>query len=138
MSDGLKDALKDCNIISNYGHEFNKQFKEQIELKEGTKYDNGKPILALVPASLDEAVGDILTLGAKKYSPNNWKKGIDYTRIVSSLKRHLNQFYQGNLIDEESGKPHLHHAACNIAFLIEYEGNPEKYSKFNDLNKEDK
>lgn len=101
--------------------------------KEGMKFDNGKPILALVPATLEQAVGEILTMGAAKYAPNNWKKGIKYTRIVSSLKRHLNEFYQGNLIDSESGKPHLWHAACNMAFLIEFESKPEKYKEFNDL-----
>jgi len=123
MSDGVSDAFKGVNLISS--NEFNK----------GLKYDSGKPQLDLVPPSLDEAVGDILTLGAKKYASHNWRKGINYSRIVASLKRHMNEFYKGNLIDKESGKPHLHHAACNIAFLIEYESNPEKYKQYNDLYK---
>lgn len=108
--------------------------KAEDVLKQGTKFDLGKPILALVPASLEEAVGEILTMGAKKYAPNNWKKGINYTRIISSLKRHLNEFYKGNLIDEESKKPHLWHVACNVAFLIEFENNPGKYKEFNDIH----
>jgi hypothetical protein len=104
----------------------------------GIKHDSGKPQLDLVPASLEESVGQILTMGAKKYAAHNWRNGINYSRIVASLKRHLNEFYKGNLIDEESGKPHLWHVGCNVAFLIEFESKPTKYAKFNDLYREDK
>lgn len=154
MSDGLKDSFKNCQVIANNsasntfivdssegGPVSNEPIVNTYEfrgingpiLTEGTKFDNDKPVLALVPASLEEAVGEILTMGAKKYAPHNWKKGIKYSRIVSSLKRHLNEFYKGNLIDKESNKPHIWHVACNIAFLIEYESNPAKYKEFNDL-----
>lgn len=129
MSDGLTDALKGCRVISSNNPD---------TLKEGTKYDGGKPMLDLVPPSLEEAVGQILTMGAKKYNRNNWKKGINYSRIIASLKRHLNEFYKGNLIDIESGKPHLWHAACNLAFLIEFESKPGKYKNFDDIHGDDK
>lgn len=149
MSDGLSDALKGINLLSSntvtiqdtwipvpsVKLDENDSLVDKL-LKVGAKFDDGKAMLALVPASLDEAVGEILTLGSRKYAPNNWKKGIAYTRIVSSLKRHLNEFYKGNLIDNESNKPHLWHVACNVAFLIEFESNPEKYKKFNDLHEQ--
>jgi hypothetical protein len=54
------------------------------EKSEGLKFDQGKARLALVPPSLEIAVGEILTLGAEKYAPNNWKKGIAYSRVVSA------------------------------------------------------
>lgn len=108
---------------------------DEETLKQGAKLDTGKPRLDLVPTSLEEAVGTILTMGAIKYAPHNWRKGINYSRIIASLKRHLNEFYKGQNIDAESGKPHLWHAACNIAFLIDYETNPEKYGKFDDRYK---
>lgn len=122
MSDGSRDAFKIPTCPP---------FKKT---EQGTKFDNGKPMLDLVPPSLEEAVGEILTLGALKYDRNNWKKGIEYSRVISALKRHLNEFYKGNLIDNESGKPHLWHAACNLAFLIEFENKPEQYSIFNDIH----
>jgi hypothetical protein len=125
MSDGLNNAFKDGTIV-------NTHFTPQSNA--GTKYDSGKLMLDLVPPSLEEAVGTILTLGAMKYQRRNWEGGIEYSRVVSALKRHLNEFYKGNLIDSESGKQHLWHAACNIAFLIEFESKPEKYNKFNDLH----
>lgn len=154
MSDGLKDNLTGkftmCGCASmgkttvfctkhNNPFAYTGKLDGQISLTSETpalKFDDNKPILSLVPPSLEEAVGAILTMGAKKYAPNNWKKGLKYSRIVSSLKRHLNEFYKGNLLDTESGKPHLWHAACNLAFLIEYESNLERYKNLNDIHGE--
>lgn len=100
---------------------------------KGTKHDEGKLRLDLIPTSLEKAVGTILTSGANVYGPNNWREGISYTRVVAALKRHLNSFLAGDLIDKDSGKPHLWHVACNVAFLIEFEQHPEKYANLNDL-----
>jgi hypothetical protein len=124
MSDALSNARRDGMIVNTHAVSAD---------STGTKYDTGKVMLDLVPPSLEEAVGTILTLGAMKYQRRNWEKGLEYSRVVSALKRHLNEFYKGNIMDDESGKPHLWHAACNIAFLIEFESKPEKYNKFNDL-----
>jgi len=106
-------------------------------LKEGAKFDSGKPQLDLVPPSLIIGVGTILTFGAKKYAAHNWRKGIAYSRIIASLFRHLLAWVGGEKLDPESGQSHLWHAGCNIAFLIEYETNPEKYAKFDDRYKGD-
>lgn len=125
MSGGNDEARK--NTVTRHANTL------QNFLEEGHKQDSGKVMLDLVPPSLEEAVGTILTFGAEKYGRNDWKKGFKYSRIVAALKRHLNEFYKGNVLDPESGKPHLWHAACNIAFLIEFESNPEKYKDFNDL-----
>jgi len=99
---------------------------------EGLKFDNNKPQLDLVPSSLIDAVGDILTMGAKKYTAQNWRKGLKYTRVIAALMRHLNAWREGDSIDKESGKSHMWHVACNVAFLIEFEANPEKYKDFDD------
>jgi len=103
-----------------------------LEPVEGLKFDDGKPMLDLVPSSLVDAVGDILTMGAKKYSAQNWRKGLKYSRVIGALMRHLNAWREGDSIDKESGKSHMHHVACNVAFLIEFEANPEKYKDFDD------
>lgn len=88
----------------------------------GTKNDriDGKTMVELIPPSLDEAVGAVLTFGAKKYAPRNWEKGIEWSRIYGSLKRHMNAWYAGQDNDPETGMSHLWHAACNITFLIEF------------------
>jgi hypothetical protein len=99
----------------------------------GVKHDTGKIRLDLVPPELMIAVGTILSFGADKYGDNNWRGGLNYSRIVGALLRHLVAYQMGEKIDPESGKPHLWHAACNLAFLITFESHPDDYKKFDDL-----
>lgn len=82
--------------------------------------DEGKLRLDLIPPSLNEEVAKVLGFGAKKYSDNNWRKGMDWMKIYASIKRHLHEWEKCNDTDIESGLPHLGHAACDLAFLIEY------------------
>lgn len=88
---------------------------------DGKKFDEGKPELGLVPKSLIWAIGAILTFGAKKYGAHNWRKGLAWSRAYNATLRHLTAWWDGENLDKESGKSHLHHAACELAFLIEYE-----------------
>jgi len=92
-----------------------------MKLKEGTKHDVGKVRLELIPPSLLYAVGEILTLGAKKYEDHNWAKGIKWSRVFGAMMRHMWSWWWGQDKDAEWGKSHLWHAACCLTFLIEYE-----------------
>jgi hypothetical protein len=65
-------------------------------------------------------VGKVMTFGATKYAPNNWRRGMKWSRCINSLKRHVSAFEKGVDYDEETGLMHLEHAATNIAFLLEY------------------
>jgi hypothetical protein len=107
----------------------------------GIKHDSGKCRVDLVPPDFIEAVGWILKYGAvdkpnpdgtKGYGDNNWRNGIKYSRVYGATLRHLFSFWNGKIIDRESGRPHLHHAACNLMFLIIYEYYPELYEQFDD------
>lgn len=86
------------------------------------KADGGKIRPTLVPASLIRAVAEVREYGCKKYSdPENWKR-VEPQRYKDAAYRHWLAYYEGKqLVDEESGLPHLWHLACNIAFLIEME-----------------
>lgn len=86
------------------------------------KFDTDKLRYDLVPPSAFRALAEILTYGAKKYKPNNWRYVEDYDRYTAALYRHLEAWRAGEECDEESGKPHLWHALCNVAFLIELTG----------------
>lgn len=102
-------------------------------MEQGKKFDQGKVRLDLVPPEVTEAIGVILTFGANKYGDHNWRAGLNYSRVLGALKRHLLAFEKGEKLDEETGKPHLWHAACCLSFLISYEAHPEVYSEFDDL-----
>lgn len=87
---------------------------------EGRKDDAGKLRYDLVPfAALDQIV-DVLTFGANKYAPDNWRHVPDAeTRYFAAALRHLSKWKQGENLDPESGKGHLAHAACCLLFLME-------------------
>jgi len=89
------------------------------EDKTEYKADKGKARLDLVPPILVESVGQIMTYGIEKYEEGSWKK-VEPHRYRSALLRHLMEYLRDPYSrDSESGYPHLWHAACNIAFLLE-------------------
>lgn len=85
------------------------------------KWDSDKPMPSLVDPDFILGVADILTFGAKKYAKNNWQLNTDIDRYKDSLMRHIYAYLGGELIDPESGKPHLDHIACNVMFLRYFE-----------------
>jgi len=95
---------------------------QPIKETQSAKADKGKPRPTLVPPSLILAVAAIREYGAMKYgNDNNWKL-VEPQRYRDALYRHWLAYLEGEVNDPESGLPHLHHCACNIAFLIEMEG----------------
>jgi hypothetical protein len=101
-------------------------------MPEGIKNDQEKVRTDLLPPEFCLAVSEILTFGAKKYADENWRAGISYKRVIGAVLRHLYTWMVGKDNDNESGKSHLWHAACNLCFLITYEEHRELYSKFDD------
>lgn len=86
------------------------------------KFDSGKPKLSLVPCEIIRAIAKVREFGVKKYKdPDNWKQ-VEAERYRDAMYRHLLLYIEDPYgIDEESGLPHLHHLACNVAFLCEME-----------------
>lgn len=86
---------------------------------DGLKHDGGKPRLDLVPPELIEAVGTVMTFGAKKYGENSYRN-VEPKRYRAALMRHICKWLKDPYgKDEDSGLPHLWHVACNVAFLLE-------------------
>lgn len=91
-------------------------------MAEGVKHDSGKPMPRLLPPSALLAIARVLTFGAKKYSPDNWKYVAGAReRYLDALFRHLLAYNSGEILDPESGEPHLAHAGCCLMFLLEAE-----------------
>lgn len=100
---------------------------------EGRKDDGQKLRYDLIPPIVDEALATVLMDGAAKYGDNNWMNGIKYRRIYAALQRHLAAWRRGEIMDQDSGRPHLWHALTELSFLTYYEDNLDLYSSFNDF-----
>ena len=90
-------------------------------VSEGIKYDENKPMHSLITPEFIEAIGRVLTIGAKKYTPNNWQNNLEKERILSALYRHLLAYHKGEIYDPETDENHLAHIACNAMFLFWYD-----------------
>lgn len=86
------------------------------------KADAGKAPISLVPMDAVWAVSWIRKYGNEKYhDPDNWIE-VEPERYRDAMMRHLLYYLENyESIDEESGYPHLWHAACNMFFLISLE-----------------
>lgn len=88
----------------------------------GVKHDDGKPRFSLVPwMALRETV-HVLMFGAEKYAPDNWRLVDDgLSRYLDGALRHITAYLAGDTYDEDSGLPHLAHAACCILFALHFD-----------------
>jgi hypothetical protein len=99
-----------------------------MEKSLGLKYDTDKPKMHLIPPLMEEEVAKVLTFGAQKYGPENWRTLDDlHNRYISAALRHINSIKKGDVYDEESGLTHAAHAVCCLMFLgeIQLEDDPE-------------
>lgn len=100
--------------------------KKHIHIvSSGMKFDDGKLRYDLIPSIATEGLAAVLTYGAKKYKPDNWRS-VEPQRYVGAFDRHWHAYLQGELIDKESGLPHLAHCMTNLAFLLELGHAPKR------------
>ena len=89
-------------------------------MNEGRKFDSEKPMLYLLPPKSINEVGKVLTYGAQKYDPENWRKVDDLqNRYTSAALRHIFAHMEGEEDDKETGLSHLAHAMCCLLFKLE-------------------
>jgi len=87
---------------------------------DAKRYNEGKNRLGLIPPFPLEEIGKVFTYGANKYEPNNYLKGMSWSKCLDSLERHLNAYKQGVDYDEESLCLHMAHIAVNSMFILQY------------------
>jgi hypothetical protein len=79
-------------------------------------------------ASLDNAIrlmgfawfdcAKVLAIGAKKYAPWNWAKGMPWAATIACAGRHaLKVLELEEQHDDETGETHYGHFLCNLVFL---------------------
>lgn len=89
-------------------------------IKQGAlHFDAGKIRLELIPlASLEvEAAG--MEFGSIKYSRDDWRKGMVFTKLVASTLRHMVKYGDIETYDIESGVSHIGHAKACLGILAE-------------------
>lgn len=97
---------------------------------EGKKFDGGKPMWDLIPLKTVGKIVDVLTFGANKYAPGNWKLVPNaQERYFAALLRHLEAWQSGESNDPESGLSHLAHAGCCLLFLLWFEDDTSKQNQ---------
>lgn len=93
----------------------------------GLKFDGDKPRWTLMMQGLAFALSQVvavLTFGAAKYQAHSWRKVENgQERYRDALYRHLAAYETGELVDPESGLPHMAHVATNAMFLMELDRN---------------
>lgn len=102
-----------------------------VEIKPepvGKKDDSSKARYDLLPADALESLVQVITFGEGKYPSvvengvevPNWRKLDNFERrMFAAVQRHLWAHKRGEIIDPESGEPHLAHAASGIMFLLQ-------------------
>lgn len=86
-------------------------------LSVGIKFDKDKPRYDLIDAYATDQLAQVLTFGAKKYAPHNWRKGLKLSQLVAAAQRHLFAIANGEETDPETGLPHAAHLQCCSMFI---------------------
>lgn len=84
----------------------------------GSKFDQGKPRIELIPTEAIDQMAYALMFGARKYDDHNFKKGLRHTRVAGSVLRHIFEWLAGSDKDKESGLHPLAHAAAGLCILL--------------------
>ena len=92
----------------------------QTATEGGRKFDGGKIRYGLLPPLALKATADVLTFGAEKYEPDNWRRVPEGPRrYFDAAQRHLWAYKTGEVNDPETGVSHLAHALCCIMFMLD-------------------
>lgn len=119
---------------------------EKIEVIESfMKFDTDKLRYDLIPISWERGDAEVLTKGAKKYKPNNWKniEKAEILRYYAAARRHLADWKaymdgdpNADLFDNGEmgiGTHHLLNARTNIGFLYTLTETEEKARAVRDV-----
>lgn len=98
-----------------------------MSTSKGLRHNEGKLRYDLVPPEWLEVLAHVMTKGAEKYEPRNWEKGMEWSKCYASLMRHVQAWYAGEDTDQESGLPHMAHAAWNALALVTYAADHPEY-----------
>ena len=83
-------------------------------------YDEGKEPLAQLPWAAIDEMSRVQAYGHMKYKDfNNYRKGMEVSRNLSCVLRHVRDYMNGHDVDHESGINPLAHAMCRLGFVMQ-------------------
>lgn len=113
----IDDSEEVCDFVRDY-HSSIEVVKVTPPNEKGMKFDDEKPRYDLLPPYAIDTMCKVLTFGAKKYSPDNWKK-VERVRYIAAAMRHMFALLRGETYDSETGLHHGAHAMCCLSFIVE-------------------
>ena len=81
----------------------------------GKKFDQGKPMISLIPVETLLGEAAVFGDGILKYGKHNFRQGLDHTRPLDAAVRHILAILNCEDLDPESGRPHVYHARASLA-----------------------
>jgi hypothetical protein len=103
------------------------------EKKVARRYNNNKLRYELISSIGLEKLAEVYTKGAAKYTlfdedgnmtedgANNWRSGLPWMSTIASVKRHIQQWCEGQEVDDDLKTQHLANAAWGLFALMEYQ-----------------
>lgn len=83
----------------------------------GLRYNSNKIRYDLLHPIATKGLAMVMTKGAEKYAERNWERGMSWTSVLASMKRHIAAFESGEDFDPETGLLHIDHVQANAHFL---------------------
>lgn len=75
----------------------------------------------LIPPEPLGEVARVFDIGAKKYEPRGWEKGLPWSDVLNRAYRHLLRWQRGEKFDLDDGQHNLASVAWAALVLMEYE-----------------
>lgn len=114
---GKDELVKQVIMEKKEENKKEKDFTATTGKGQGLRFNKNKLRYDLVEPHAFRDFVEVLTDGAIKYFDRNWERGLSWTSVLASLKRHIAAIELGEDYDPESGRLHIAHAACNVHFL---------------------
>ena len=118
VSQDLMDEQVGRQEVSKKESLMSKKGVDVCKLLHINKDTTGKAPWHLVDLKALEGIAFVRAYGNKKYAPDSWKYVENaVVKYKDALMRHLVCLYNGEVLDPESGLPHIDHILTNAMFL---------------------